>query len=61
MTKDEQDKHFVGPFHDTAESHNQAVMLLNLWIDKIGKISYPNIIFKRWKVYPDNSMGFENR
>ena len=61
MTKDEQKKHFVGPFHDTAESHNQAVMLLNLWIDKIGKINYPNIIFKRWKVYPDNSMGFENR
>ena len=60
MTVQEQKAHRVEPFYNNNQSRQNTVNALNRWIDTEGAKNYPGIKFKRWKVYTNNTMGFEN-
>lgn len=59
MNSTERKKHNITHFTDDYISYTKTVEKLNNWIDTEGKTHYSEYRFKRWKVYPNNLIGFE--
>lgn len=60
MSEKQQISHHVTSFNSSVESRQDIVNKLNNWIETTGHQSYPEVSFSRWKLNPDNTIGFEN-